>query len=98
MKKNLSDIEALENRIAEFEHKNIEHKPNAPLTNSRLFAKAFVLGSEFVAAVLVGAGLGVLLDWLAGSRVVFTIIFALFGCVAGVINMYKSAEEMEKEL
>ena len=98
MKKLPSDIEALEKRIAEFENKNVEHKKNVPLTNSRLFAKAFVLGTEFIGAVVIGIGLGVMLDWLCGIKIVFTIIFTLFGCAAGVMNMYKSAKEMEKEL
>ena len=51
MRKVPADIEALKQRISEFESKNNEHKKEVPLTNSRLFAKAFVLGSEFVAAV-----------------------------------------------
>lgn len=98
MKKIPADIEALNRRISEFENKNVEYKKKAPLTNSRLFAKAFVLGTEFVGAVLVGIGLGVLLDWVFKSKIIFTIIFTLFGCAAGVMNMYKSAKEMEKEL
>lgn len=98
MKKIPADIKALNERISEFENKNAEHKKNAPLTNSRLFAKAFVLGTEFAGAVLVGIGLGILLDWLFKSKVIFTIVFTLFGCAAGVVNMYKSAKKMEKEL
>ena len=92
------DIKEMEKRIAAFDDKNGAIKRSESLTSSRLFAKAFVLGTEFIGAVLVGIGLGFLLDWACGLKVVFTIIFALFGCVAGVMNMYKSAKEMEKDL
>ena len=92
------DIKEMEKRIAAFDDKNGAIKQSEPLTNSRLFAKAFVLGTEFIGAVLVGIGLGFLLDWACGSKIVFTIVFALFGVVAGGMNMYKSAKEMEKEL
>ena len=98
MKKLPDDIVSLEKRIAEFEEKNGAQKQNAPLTNSRLFAKAFVLGTEFIGAVLVGVGLGLFLDWMLNSKVVFTILFSLFGCAAGVLNMYRASKEMEKEL
>jgi ATP synthase protein I len=98
MKKIPDDIKKIDARIAEFENKNGAIKRKAPLTNNRLFAKAFVLGTEFIGAVLVGIGLGFLLDWTFNSKVVFTIIFAIFGCIAGVINMYRSAEDIEKEL
>lgn len=98
MKKIPEDLNNLEKRIAEFKSNDVVQKKNEPLTNSRLFAKAFVLGTEFVGAVLVGIGLGLLLDRLLNSKIIFTIIFTLFGCAAGVLNMYRSAKEMEKEL
>jgi ATP synthase protein I len=98
MKKNPEDINELEKRIAAFNEENGAIKKSAPLTNSKLVAKAFVLGTEFVGAVLVGIGLGFFLDTIFKSKVVFTIIFALFGCVAGVMNMYRSAQKMEKDL
>ena len=42
--------------------------------------------------------LGVVLDMFFESKVVFTIIFSLLGCVAGVLNMYRSMNKMEKDL
>ena len=98
MKNIPKDISRLDQRIAEFDNKKNVTRNNARLTNNRLFAKAFVLGTEFVGAVLVGIGLGFILDLICGSKVVFIIIFSLFGCVAGVMNMYRSAKEMEKDL
>jgi ATP synthase protein I len=52
------------------------------------------LGSEFVAAVLVGAGMGFLLDqWLHTSPWLFLAMMML-GFVAGVLNVVRAAALM----
>ena len=54
------------------------------------------LGAEFVAAVLVGAGLGYLLDlWLQTSPWLF-LAMMLFGFAAGVLNVVRAAAAMNK--
>ncbi len=54
------------------------------------------LGSEFVAAVLVGAGLGYLLDmWLQTSPWLF-LAMMLFGFAAGVLNVVRAAARMNQ--
>jgi F0F1-type ATP synthase assembly protein I len=99
MSKKSDDITDLERRIAKFKSANvIRKKKNDSLTNSRLFAKAFVLGTEFVGAVLVGVGLGLLLDRAFDTKFVFTVVFTMFGCIAGVLNMYRSVNDVENEL
>jgi len=55
------------------------------------YAKGFRLSSELVGGVLVGAGLGWLIDrWLGISPWGF-IIFLLLGFAAGVLNVMRSA-------
>jgi ATP synthase protein I len=49
------------------------------------------LSSEFVAGVLVGAGIGYLLDRFAGTAPWGMIVFLLLGFVAGVLNVLRSA-------
>jgi ATP synthase protein I len=54
------------------------------------------LGSEFAAAVLVGAGAGYLLDqWLHTSPWLLLILL-LVGFAAGVLNVVRSAAEMNR--
>ena len=54
------------------------------------------LGSEFVAAVLVGAGLGYLLDlWLHTSPWLF-LVMVLAGFAAGVLNVVRAAAQMNQ--
>lgn len=53
--------------------------------------KAFKLSSEFIAGVVVGAGLGYLIDTFAGTAPWGMIIFLLLGFAAGVLNVMRSA-------
>jgi ATP synthase protein I len=55
------------------------------------YAKGFRLSSELVAGVLVGAGLGWLIDRLLGISPWGLIIFLLLGFAAGVLNVMRSA-------
>ncbi|MFT0858518.1 AtpZ/AtpI family protein [Ancylobacter sp. G4_0304] len=57
---------------------------------------AFRLGSEFVAGVLVGAGLGWGIDRLFGTAPWGMIVFLLLGFVASVLNMMRAAGETGK--
>ena len=55
------------------------------------FANALRLSSEFVAGILVGAGIGYLIDRLAGTSPWGMIVFLLLGFVAGILNVLRSA-------
>lgn len=55
------------------------------------FGQALKLSSEFIAGIAVGAGLGWLIDRLAGTSPWGLIIFLLLGFVAGVLNVLRSA-------
>lgn len=54
---------------------------------------AFRLGSEFVAGVLVGAGLGWGVDYLLGTSPWGMIVFLLLGFGASIVNMLRAAGE-----
>ncbi|GMB81342.1 AtpZ/AtpI family protein [Shinella zoogloeoides] len=55
------------------------------------YAVAMKLSSEFVAAVIVGALLGYLLDHFAGTGPWGMIVFLLLGFGAGVLNVMRAA-------
>lgn len=55
------------------------------------YAKALRLSSEFIAGILVGAGIGYLIDRMAGTTPWGMIVFLLLGFVAGVLNVLRSA-------
>lgn len=52
---------------------------------------ALRLSSEFIAAVAVGAGIGLAIDYFTGRPPWGLVIFLLLGFVAGVLNVMRSA-------
>ena len=46
-------------------------------------------GSEFISAILVGAGIGWGLDRLLGTNPIFLIVFFFIGVAAGVVNVIR---------
>ncbi len=63
-------------------------------TNSEGFAgygQALKLSSEFIAGIVVGAGLGWLIDRMAGTSPWGLVVFLLLGFGAGVLNVLRSA-------
>lgn len=68
-------------------------KPSARSDNTG-FANALKLSSEFVAAILVGAGLGWGIDRLAGTSPWAMIVLLLLGFCAGVINVMRASGAM----
>ena len=60
-------------------------------TTASGYARGFRLSSELVGGVLVGAGLGWLIDRLLGISPWGFIVFLLLGFVAGVLNVMRTA-------
>lgn len=55
------------------------------------YGQALKLSSEFIAGIAVGAGLGWIIDRVAGTSPWGLIVFLLLGFVAGVLNVMRSA-------
>jgi ATP synthase protein I len=55
------------------------------------YAVALKLSSEFIAGIVVGTGIGWLIDKVAGTSPWGLIIFFLLGFCAGVLNVLRSA-------
>jgi len=52
---------------------------------------ALRLGVDFVAGVVVGVGIGLLLDWWMGSSPAMLIVFVFLGAAAGTFNVFRTA-------
>ena len=59
--------------------------------------EAFKLGTELVAAVVVGTIIGFILDSWFGTKPWLIIIFFFLGAAAGMLNVVKAANRMQKE-
>ena len=58
---------------------------------------AFKLGTELVAAVVVGTIIGFILDTWFGTKPWLIIIFFFLGAAAGLLNVIRTANRMQKE-
>lgn len=99
-----ADRDDLERRLdalkAQMADKREEVAQNAaPQRDASGVALAFRLGSEFVAGVLVGAGMGWGFDHMLGTAPWGMIVFLLLGFVAGMVNLVRAgkAENARRE-
>ena len=60
------------------------------------FGEAFKMSTELVAAVVVGTIIGFILDEWFGTKPWLILIFFFVGVIAGILNVIKSAKNMQK--
>ena len=53
--------------------------------------KFFNVGVELVAGVIVGVGLGLIVDWVCGTSPWGLISLFIFGSIAGMLNVYRTS-------
>ena len=92
-----NDIKELDNRIRALKQKQ---NPRAKsMSSTQLFWKnAFQMATEFIAPVFVGISIGYLLDKCFNTRILFVFILAIFGLAAGMLNVYRAAQRIEKDI
>ena len=66
------------------------------LTSSKL-GIAFKISTEMVAAVVVGTIIGYFLDNLFGTKPWLILIFFFVGVIAGILNVVRSAKDMQNK-
>ena len=65
-------------------------------SNVTSLGKAFKISTELVAAVVVGTTLGFILDNWFDTKPWLTIAFFFMGVITGILNVIKSAKNMQK--
>ena len=65
-------------------------------TNVASLGNALKIGTELIAAVLVGSILGFILDNWFDTKPWLTIVFFFMGVTAGILNVIKYAKKMQK--
>ena len=68
-----------------------EGEAGARSSSTAGYGQALKLSSEFIAGIAVGAGLGWVIDRMAGTSPLGLIVFLLLGFGAGVLNVMRSA-------
>ena len=93
--KNLKEIST---RL-EIAKKNIKDiQEDSKSSNAASLGKALKISTELVAAVVVGSTIGFLLDNWFDTKPLLTICFFIMGVAAGILNVFRSAKKMQKEL
>ena len=76
----------------------LKNQLNEDMNNKGSFmGSAFKLGTELVAAVAVGTIIGFILDSWFDTKPWLIIIFFFLGAAAGMLNVIKAANRMQKE-
>jgi len=96
------DLKRLGERIGEAERQRAQRgKPPAPPTSLGIAAR---FGTELVAAVVVGVGLGWGIDWAFDrwspihTRPWGMIVMFVLGAAAGILNVIRAAKEINAEM
>ncbi len=91
----------LEKRLSELDKKisnarGPEENPET-LDKGKSYSYAFRIASELIAAPIVGAFIGWWIDRLLGTTPLLLLILLVLGMVAGIINVMRTAKEMQKK-
>ena len=57
----------------------------------------FKISTEIIAALVVGVGIGLIVDKYLGTKPFGLIIFFIFGALAGFLNVYRIMRRIEKQ-
>ena len=63
--------------------------PNSKRYSRHGLGLAMRLGVEIVSALVIGVGIGLLIDYWLGTKPWFMLLFFVFGSVAGFFNVYR---------
>ena len=75
-----------------FSEKNTLNNNNKP----SLIGSAFKMSTELVAAVIVGSIIGFIFDSWFGTKPWLILTFFFVGVIAGILNVIRSAKNMQK--
>ena len=94
----MKNLKELSTRL-EIAKKNINKGTlNNKSRNAASLGKALKISTELVAAVVVGSTIGFLLDNWFGTKPLLTIFLFFIGVAAGILNVFRSAIKMNKNL
>ena len=94
----MSELEDLKTRLKIAKSKLQKDKTQNADKKGVFLGNAFKLGTELIAAVIVGTIIGFILDNWFGTKPLLIIIFFFFGAAAGIINVIKTAKKMQKDI
>lgn len=94
------DIKQLEKRIADMQAKEAElrHEGAREKTKSRVSRIGLRICADLLSAVIVGTGLGYVLDKWLDTKPWCLVVFLIFGGAAGILNVYRLVKAEEDKI
>ncbi len=92
-----ADLEDLDDRLKRARREGKSGNPataDGAANQTSGFAMAMRVGAELVSALIVGVGIGLLLDNWLDTGPWFLVVFFFLGAGAGVLNVYRTAGSM----
>jgi len=90
------DIKDIDKRIRDF--KNTKEKKKEKSQANTLLQQAFRFAAEFVSPVIIALVIGYWADDFFNTKPIIMLVNAIFGCAAGVLNVYKAALETDQDI
>ena len=87
-------IQKLKEKIENLDNKKINESISLKGTGAGF---GFKISTELVAALVVGVGIGLLVDNYLGAKPIGLIIFFILGAFAGFLNIYRVMRRIEKQ-
>ena len=94
----MSNLEDFKTRLKIARSKLQKDKTKNTDKKGIFIGSAFKLGTELVAAVIVGTIIGFILDNWFGTKPILIIVFFLLGAAAGITNVIKAARKMQRDI
>ncbi len=88
-------LKKLEEKIESFRNTSSKQKQKSA-EYSIAVGRGVRLAADLLAGVVVGSGIGFVLDWLLNTRPIMLVVFLLFGGAAGFLNIYRTAHSTEQ--
>lgn len=88
------NLEDLDNRLHQARERQAGNATGSSSFNKEEmsgYSMAIRIGTEMVAALIVGVGIGYFLDYWLDTRPWFLVVFFFLGSGAGVLNVYRAA-------
>ena len=87
-------LQKLKERIETAKTTNTPHKKIKKESGAGF---GFKISTEIIAALVVGVGIGLIVDKYLGTKPFGLIIFFIFGALAGFLNVYRVMRRIEKQ-
>ena len=94
MKYKNKKLEVLNKKIDNIESKKYKNQTHKKESGAGF---GFKISTEIIAALIVGVGIGLIVDNYFNTKPIGLIIFFIFGALAGFLNVYRVMRRIEKQ-